>query len=209
MGATSVCLPSVGDCVGIISDPGPALSDFVPAPCIELPGDFVPAPCTELPGAPVAAASVQSANIVRSTSLPLTISHLENKGTLSHYYTKEWNPVFSENRDFKEDGSYVEYKRSFGAEGDDLGLFLQDLESSIPSCQVEEVKEFCLGVLLDDLKSGAGAAGQRRAAWLDDRRCARVTSDRYVRYHGNPLTATALYRLLKAAVRGPSCFPLQ
>src|SRR5438128_2169455 len=105
-------------------------------------------------------------------------------------YAKEWDLVFSKDRNFKEEGSYVECKRGIHADGDDFGIFLQDSEDSVPSCKVEEVEEFCQGARLDDLKSGAGTAGQRRAAWLDDRSCARLTSSGCVRPYQNPLTAT-------------------
>jgi hypothetical protein len=113
-------------------------------------------------------------------------------------------PLFSECREFKEDRSYAGYKRSLGADGHDLDVFLEDSESSVPSSQVEEVQEFCQGVRLEDLTSGVGTAGQRRAAWLDDRSFLNRTNDQCVRKYDNPLTATALYRLLKVAVSGQS-----
>jgi hypothetical protein len=116
----------------------------------------------------------------------------------SDCYAKEWDPAFLKDRNFKENESYVECKRGIDADGDDFGIFLQDSEDSVPSCEVREVEEFCQDARLDDLKSGMGATGQRRAAWLDDRSCASLTSG--VREYQNPLTATALYRLLKVPV---------
>ena len=82
---------------------------------------------------------------------------------------KEWDELFSRDRNFKEQRSYVEWKRSVNAEGDELDIFLRETEDSIPLCSVEEVKAFCRGVRLSDLTSGSQTAA-RRAAWLDDRK---------------------------------------
>ncbi|PSS22711.1 hypothetical protein M430DRAFT_16661 [Amorphotheca resinae ATCC 22711] len=117
-------------------------------------------------------------------------------GHPSNYYAKEWDPVFSRDRNFIEDRSYVDYKRGIDADGDEFGIFFQDSEDSVPSCKVEEVKEFCQAARLVDLKSRAGTAGQRRAAWLDDRSSARLMTSR-AREYENLLTAAALYEHLK------------
>jgi hypothetical protein len=119
------------------------------------------------------------------------------RGRLSDIYGKGWNPVFLEDRGFKEDGSWVELKRKMGAVGDDLDLFLEDFESSVPSCQVQEVQEFCQSVHLNDLQSELRIAYRRRGAWLDDR------SSEGSRKHTNPPNSNALYRLLKL----PVCCP--
>ncbi|KAH8588290.1 hypothetical protein B0O99DRAFT_693577 [Bisporella sp. PMI_857] len=115
----------------------------------------------------------------------------------SDCYAKAWDPEFSEDRNFKEDKSYVECKMGINADGDDFGIFLRDSEDSVPSSKVGEVEEFVRGACLDDLKSGAGTAGQRRGAWLDDRSTPCSTTTRCVREYERRLTATTLYRLLK------------
>ncbi|OCK76085.1 hypothetical protein K432DRAFT_307150 [Lepidopterella palustris CBS 459.81] len=121
----------------------------------------------------------------------------ERRGYPGDYYAKEWDPVFLTDRNFKEDESYVEKKRRIDAEGNDISIFLRDSEDSVPSCKVHEVEEFCQDARLDHLKFGVGTAGQRRAAWLDDRRFSLLMSGGCVREYQNPLTATGLYRLLK------------
>ena len=126
----------------------------------------------------------------------------EKRDYNSNYYKKEWDPEFLADRNFKEDESYVEYKRGINADGDDFDIFLRDSEDSVPCCKVEEVREFCQDACLDDLKKGARKAGTRRGAWLDDRSCPGLMgSSRCVRKYHNPLTATGLYRLLKEPVR--------
>jgi hypothetical protein len=119
----------------------------------------------------------------------------------SDCYKKYWDPVFSTDRNFKEDEPYVEYKRGINADGDDFDIFLQDSEDSVPSSKVGEVKELCQDARLDDLKKGTGTAGTRRGAWLDDRSCpSMMSSSRCIRKYHNPLTATGLYQLLKESV---------
>jgi hypothetical protein len=125
-------------------------------------------------------------------------------------HSKEWDSVFSKDRNFKEDKSNLEWKRSINAEGDESNIFLQDSEDSVPSCKVEEVAEFCRGACFGGLESGAGTAGRRRGAWLDDRsytskvcHCSNdgnLTRNGGFRGYENPLTATGLSRLLKAPV---------
>ncbi|KAF2181077.1 hypothetical protein K469DRAFT_590492 [Zopfia rhizophila CBS 207.26] len=122
----------------------------------------------------------------------------EGRDNPHSWYTKEWNPIFSTDRDFRDYGSYVECTRRPDREGNNLGTFLQDYEDSVPSCKVEEVEEFCQDTHLDVLKSGDGTA-DRRTAWLDDRSFPRLetNSKGYVRKYQNPLTATKLCQLLK------------
>jgi len=91
-------------------------------------------------------------------------------------------------------------KRDIHADGEEISIFLRDVEDSVPSCKIEEVEEFVQGARLVDLKSGKGAAGQRRGAWLDDRSFADTKSGQSTREYENPLTATALYRFLKEPV---------
>jgi hypothetical protein len=129
----------------------------------------------------------------------------DREGTPSKYLTKEWVPIFSKDRNFKEDGSW---KHKF-ADGDDVGSFLQEYEGSLPCFRAEEIERYCQGASLDDLQSGAGSAGQRRAAWLDDRSCEGLPSSSCVRKYENPLTATGLYRHLKIPVRYKHWFTFQ
>jgi hypothetical protein len=124
----------------------------------------------------------------------------KTRGDPLDYHPKEWDSVFAKDRNFKEDGSHVERRRGIRADGDDLAIFLQDFEDSTPSCEVEEVGEFCRDARLDDLRLGAGTAGLRRAAWLDDRSCPRRASSAQARDYRNPLTAYELYKLLKEPV---------
>jgi hypothetical protein len=125
-------------------------------------------------------------------------------------HSEEWDSVFSKDRNFKEDKSNLEWKRSIDAEGDEASIFLQDSEDSVPSCKIEEVEELCRGASFGDLKAGVGTAGRCREAWLDDRsypsKVCHCSTDENVRSNGgfrgydNPLTATGLSRLLKVPV---------
>jgi len=126
----------------------------------------------------------------------------EERGYCHDWYAKEWDPIFSTNRDFIDYQSYVESRRRPDAEGNNLGIFLQDYEDSVPSCKVEEVEEFCEDTCLDDLKSVDGAVNQLRAAWLDHRSIPRFgrDSEACVREYQNPLSASTLYQLLKEPV---------
>lgn len=115
-------------------------------------------------------------------------------------FAKKWNAVFSTDRKFKEDESYIDEKKKHGALGDDLHIFLQDSEDWMPSSKAEEIEEFCEGARLDNSNSLGGCATKRRAAWLDERsfrqRCARRCQ--------NALTAIELYKLLKKPVLNSS-----
>lgn len=119
---------------------------------------------------------------------------------LSNCYAKKWNPVFSKDRNFKEDESWVESKRKFNAVGDDISIFFEEFESSVPSCQVEEVREYYQGVGLEGLKSQAGTVEGPPAAWLDDRSLFPLICGRSVREHEKRRNAVALYLSLKIPV---------
>ena len=138
------------------------------------------------------------------------MSEAEKGGHPSNCYTKEWNPEFSKDRGFKDQRPHVETKRGINAalDGVGLGFFLTDIEDELPSRAVEELEEFCQNVVVEDLGSGKGSAGQRRDAWLDDRSRG-PTGSRYIRKHENPLTATGLYRLLKELVWHGLFLPLE
>jgi hypothetical protein len=119
---------------------------------------------------------------------------------LADFYSKRWHQEFSTDRNFKDDRSYLKLKRDINAEGDESDIFMQDNDTSGPSCEAEEVEEFIRGLKLADLKSAAGAAGHRRAVWLDDRTFPGLTSKHLVREYQNPITATGLYQKLEAQV---------
>jgi hypothetical protein len=126
-------------------------------------------------------------------------------------YDKVWNPAFSKNRKFSEENCpYGEWERAFDADGDNIAIFFRNLEDSVPSLEIEEVVEFCGSIRLDDLKLGAGTAGKRQAAWLDERSygaqgcscksSSKKSSGKNVRKHENPLTATEIHQRLQVPV---------
>ncbi|KAF2185092.1 hypothetical protein K469DRAFT_688302 [Zopfia rhizophila CBS 207.26] len=88
-----------------------------------------------------------------------------------HRFTKRWDPrFFGDRKPCDNDQSYVESKRKLGAVGDGVLLFMQDYEDLVPSCEVEEVEDFCQGANVETLMAASDAAVQRPSAWLDDRR---------------------------------------
>jgi hypothetical protein len=139
-------------------------------------------------------------------------------GTFPDYYAKEWDPVFSQDREFNDDKFFVDIIRNIGAADDDIGYFWRDgqqSEDSLTFSKFEVVEKFCKNANLQDLKSGTLSETQRRGGWLDDRslldvgcpfrgcndlNCGHLTTKTLVRNHNNPLTGTGLYRLLKEAV---------
>jgi hypothetical protein len=120
------------------------------------------------------------------------------------WYEKKWNPLFSTERDPPKEDIFVESRRSpdIGALGSAISIFLRDFEDSVGHCMVPELEEFLRDACEDDLKRGLGAAGLQRTAWLDDRTYSHGTVGGCVREYENPLTATALYKLLKRSVSG-------
>jgi hypothetical protein len=122
----------------------------------------------------------------------------------SHFLVKKWDPIFAEDRIPKE-RSYVELKRKLNADGDDLDIFLQDEENSVPSREIEEVKEFCQGASVESVKSGTGVAGKSRRAILGDRSCIGSEGGGCAMECNNPLTATELYDYLKKCPKKLVC----
>jgi hypothetical protein len=132
---------------------------------------------------------------------------VDGEGHSFKYFSKEWIPVFSKDRRFKEDGSWKDIDIDDDeVDGDNVGILLQEDEGSVPPFKTQEIEEYCHGASLDDLESGAGCAGQRRGAWLDDRSCDGLPSSLCVREYENLLTATGLYRFLKIPVRNEDRF---
>jgi hypothetical protein len=117
-------------------------------------------------------------------------------------FTNVWDPAFftRHDRTGKDDVSAVETKKSMGGVGDKLTIFLQDTEDLGYPCEADEVKRYCEGVSLEDLEAGVGEAGERRAAWLDDRNNLDLTESGNARLYDNPLTATGLLKYLKQTV---------
>jgi hypothetical protein len=111
-----------------------------------------------------------------------------------HFLAKKWDSIFAEDRVPKQ-VSYVESKRKINGDGNDLDLFLEDEENSVPSREIEDVKEFCQGECVESVKSGTGVAGEWRRAILNDRSC--IGSDDSRCECNSPLTATELYEYLK------------
>jgi hypothetical protein len=140
-------------------------------------------------------------------------------------FAKEWDPIFSQDRDHNDDSSFVEARRCIFstdrtenpddfveetgqenvADENGISTFLCDFDDSMALVQVDEVKEFCEKVSLRALKSGDGPAGYGRASWVDDRHFSRQESAWCARKYDNPLTARSLYRVLREQVRS---FPL-
>lgn len=122
-----------------------------------------------------------------------------------NWYDKEWDPIFFTKRNFTDYESYVERRRRLDKEGNNLRIFLQDYEDSVPSCKVDEVEEFCEDARVDDIKLDNSIADQSRLAWFDQRSIPRfgvngegcVTCFRKCR---NPLSARRLYQLLREPV---------
>jgi hypothetical protein len=111
---------------------------------------------------------------------------------------KKWDSVFAEDRIPKEEPSYVEWKRKINGDGNDVDIFLEDDENSVPSREIEDVKEFCRGECVESVKSGMGVAGAWRRAILNDRSC--IGSNDVGCEHNSPLTvltATELYEYMK------------
>ena len=119
-------------------------------------------------------------------------------------YSKQWEPLFSTDRRFRDGEAYIPQKRLMGADGDDFAIFFTDFEESVPSFEVEKVLEFCKWTSLRDLQSGVGTSG-KRGAWLDDRSCPTREERQCARTYMNPLTARELYQLMNAPVRDDTC----
>ena len=107
-------------------------------------------------------------------------------------FAQKWNQVFSTDRKFKEDESYIDERRKHGALGSDLHVFLQDSEDWMPSIKIEEIEEFC--------QDAPNCTTKRRAAWLDDRSFRHRNCSTCARGYQNALTAIELYKLLKKPV---------
>jgi hypothetical protein len=114
-------------------------------------------------------------------------------------YAKGWDPVFSKDREFKEDWthSYVDKKRNIDGDFcDGIDLFFEDFEEADSDDKFEDLKRVAAAASLEDLRAGSGSAGQRQGAWLDERSYPNRSITSRTREHKNPLTAAQLYKLL-------------
>ena len=131
----------------------------------------------------------------------------EKRSFLLDCYAKVWNPEFWQHRHFKEDGSYLKWKREgLRARGgpirvdgrdpevDEAGLrgFLRDYDNGWLVCGAEDVEEFCKDRRLQDILSAESSNRLKRNVWLDDR----SRSGEYREYQ-NPLTPYTLLRALE------------
>jgi hypothetical protein len=115
----------------------------------------------------------------------------EKKDHLEVCFGNSWYLDFSILRDLRDDEILVEVKKKVNADGDDLGIFFIDSGDAAPPCEVEVLDDFCRGTSLEDVESGNGAVGYRRAVWLDDRASSPDLQSGHRPYQ-NPLTATGL-----------------
>ncbi len=126
----------------------------------------------------------------------------EGRGQAHDFDPKEWNPVFLEIRNFKGDEECEEVDEGEeieeGEDGDDCDgmLELRYTEDTV-SAATKEIEKFCGNVQLGDLEDRAHTAGNKFAAWVDDR----TRSGEAREYsNSNRLAAIDLYRLLKDRV---------
>ena len=110
---------------------------------------------------------------------------------------KQWKPIFSTERNFNEDTSYIKSLRVVRDDGDNLDMFMQEYEGKVPSPRSKEVKAFCKGVCLTSLQAKAAEGRSSSAkAWLNDKEY----STQYSRSYRHRLTAYQLYTSLTQKV---------
>jgi hypothetical protein len=115
---------------------------------------------------------------------------------------KTWNSGFLKHHNLvgKDDVPAVEVKQSLGCVEDELTIILQGSNGLGSPCDVDEVMKYCEhGGSLEDVRDGIGAAGMRRAAWVDERNSPCLTGKGSVRLCER-LTATGLWRHLRQPV---------
>ncbi|KAE9993018.1 hypothetical protein EG327_006800 [Venturia inaequalis] len=103
---------------------------------------------------------------------------------------------FLENQSLSRSTSTTEDSVDADPDGNGISILLRDFDDPMALIHVNQVEEFCQNVSLEALESGAElTAGYRRASWVDERQLSQGRDS--VRKHANPLTATALYRILR------------
>ena len=112
--------------------------------------------------------------------------------------SKKLDDIFYRTRELNESYSYVALKKRHGAVGQGIELFLgeDDLENSLPPCDIERIRKFCPISGLTDLEKCRPNVSTRQGAWLDDRALP-DNLGRHVREYETPLTAQKLLELLK------------
>lgn len=106
---------------------------------------------------------------------------------------------FLENQSLSRSTSTTEDSVDADPDGNGISILLRDFDDPMALIHVNQVEEFCQNVSLEALESGAElTAGYRRASWVDERQLSQGRDS--VRKHANPLTATALYRILRRPV---------
>jgi hypothetical protein len=135
-------------------------------------------------------------------------------------FAKEWDPLFSKPRKPNDGRPFVERRReaalanqaltdgntllesdqSLHSDHNSVHIFHPDLDPSTSVLEVNDVERSYQNTSLPVLQSGNLPTGEKRAAWVDDRQLSNSENGKLVREHNNPLTATALYHLLKKPV---------
>jgi hypothetical protein len=117
-------------------------------------------------------------------------------------FKNAWYPTFFIHHDLagKDEVPAVDVIESIGGSEDELTTFLHVSKELGSLCDADEVKRYCEGVRLEDIKNGVGEAGTRRLAWVDDRNSPFLTGSGNARLCENPLTATGLLKYLKQPV---------
>lgn len=147
----------------------------------------------------------------------------ERRNQAHDFDPKEWNPVFQEKRNFKGDEEYKGWQGSEEVDEvedvedvddvddveetlvggnvddseDDDGILdlLRYYEDPVSAPATQETAKFCGNVQLDDLKNRSHTAGNKFAAWMDDR-----SRSGEAREYSKRLAAIDLYHHLKDGV---------
>jgi hypothetical protein len=114
--------------------------------------------------------------------------------------SKAWEPIFSKDRNLKENLPYIDMLKQNTKSGDSFNIFWRGTEDPRHFYAIEEVEEFCRGTHLDNLESTMVTRKIQRRAWLDDRSFPQGVSSGCVRKYQNPLTAAELRNHLKVPV---------
>jgi len=118
------------------------------------------------------------------------------RASLSRDYDRQWNQIFSTERNFTDDRPFIDALREVGADGDDLDLFLSPYEGPVPSCESEDIKRFCANTPLPSSQSDYTADEPPAKAWLDDRE----KSTKNARSYSGLLSAAQLYESMMKPV---------
>ncbi|KAF2092666.1 hypothetical protein NA57DRAFT_62192 [Rhizodiscina lignyota] len=123
---------------------------------------------------------------------------IEKRGYASRYYAKNWDSIFSKDRNITEENRSGHFRGAFGEDFDGIGPFLRDTKDSLPLRTIETVEEFCQGVRLKEVLSDAGPAESQHTAWLDERSYSTNNASLRRESCSSHLSAKQLYKHLKA-----------